>query len=82
MLGGHRARPAAMSQEQLRAFLARVQDDVELRQQVLGSSTADDVARIATSLGFDVSGDELLRASGKRIGRVTITKQDMPGEYS
>lgn len=82
MLGTTTIDPPAMSQEQLRAFLARVQDDGELRRQVLGSSTADDVARIATSLGFDVSGDELLRASGKRIGRVTITKQDMPGEYN
>lgn len=82
MLGTTAIGPPAMSQEQLRAFLARVQDDGELRRQVLGSSTADDVARIATSLGFDVSGDELLRASGKRIGRVTITKQDMPGEYN
>lgn len=71
-----------MSQEQLRAFLARVQDDAQLRALVLSASTADDVARIATSLNFDVSGDELLRASGKRIGRVTITKQDMPGEYN
>ena len=35
MLGSHRARPAAMSQEQLRAFLARVQDDEALRRQVL-----------------------------------------------
>lgn len=82
MLGTTTIDPPDMSQEQLRAFLARVQDDGELRRQVLGSSTADDVARIATSLGFDVSGDELLRASGKRIGRVTITKQDMPGEYN
>jgi predicted ribosomally synthesized peptide with nif11-like leader len=82
MLGTTTIDTPAMSQEQLRAFLARVQDDGELRRQVLGSSTADDVARIATSLGFDVSGDELLRASGKRIGRVTITKQDMPGEYN
>ncbi len=71
-----------MSQDQLRAFLARVQDDGELRRQVLSASTADDVARIAASLGFDVSGDEVLRSSGQRIGRVTITKQDMPGEYS
>ncbi|MBC1260261.1 Nif11-like leader peptide family natural product precursor [Synechococcus sp. BSF8S] len=71
-----------MSQDQLRAFLARVQDDGELRRLVLSASTADDVARIAASLGFDVSGDEVLRSSGQRIGRVTITKQDMPGEYS
>lgn len=71
-----------MSQDQLRAFLARAQDDGELRRRVLSASTADDVARIAASLGFDVSGDEVLRSSGQRIGRVTITKQDMPGEYS
>ncbi len=71
-----------MSQEQLRAFLARVQDDDTLRRQVLAASTADDVARIAMGLGFAVSGDELLRASGQKIGRVRITKQDMPGEYN
>ena len=46
------------------------------------ASTADDVAQIAAGLGYEFSGDELLRASGQKIGRVTITKQDVPGEYN
>ncbi|MFN5160552.1 MAG: Nif11-like leader peptide family natural product precursor [Cyanobacteriota bacterium] len=71
-----------MSQEQLRAFLARVQDDQALRQKVLAAATADDVAQLAQAMGFEVSGDELLRSSGKKIGRVTIRKQDLPGEYN
>ncbi|MCP9849236.1 Nif11-like leader peptide family natural product precursor [Cyanobium sp. Morenito 9A2] len=71
-----------MAHQQLKDFLGRVQDDPALRQQVLAASTADDVAQIAAALGYPFSGDELLRASGQTIGRVTITKQDIPGEYS
>jgi predicted ribosomally synthesized peptide with nif11-like leader len=71
-----------MSREQLTDFLKRVQDDPALRRQVTSASTADDVAQIAAGLGYEFSGDELLRASGQKIGRVTITKQDVPGEYN
>ena len=71
-----------VSLEQLKAFLARVQDDNALRAQVLAASTADDVAQIAAGLGFEFSGDALLRVSGQRYGRVTVTKQDLPGEYN
>jgi predicted ribosomally synthesized peptide with nif11-like leader len=71
-----------MSLDQLKAFLARVQDDDGLRAQVLAAATADDVAQIAAGLGFEFSGDALLRASGQRFGRVTVTKQDIPGEYN
>ncbi len=59
-----------------------MQDDQALKSQVLSSSTADDVAQIAQSLGFEVSGDELLRFSGKKVGKVTVKKNDMPGEYN
>ena len=44
-------------------------------------TTADDVARIAFGLGFEFSGDELLRFSGQKVGRVTVSKQEHPGEY-
>ena len=71
-----------MSIEQLKAFLARMQDEVGLRQSVLAAATADDVAQIALGLGYEFSGDELLRLSGQKVGRVTVTKQDMPGEYN
>ena len=71
-----------MSIDQLKAFLGRVQDDSSLRLAVQAAATADDVAQIGAGLGYEFSGDELLRLSGQRVGRVTVTKQDLPGEYN
>lgn len=71
-----------MSLDQLKAFLGRVQDDPSLREAVQAEATADDVAQIGGGLGYEFSGDELLRLSGKKVGRVTVTKQDLPGEYN
>jgi predicted ribosomally synthesized peptide with nif11-like leader len=71
-----------MSLEQLKRFLGVMQDDAALRQQVLAAATADDVAQIGQRLGYTFSGDELLRFSGQKVGRVTVTKQDIPGEYN
>jgi predicted ribosomally synthesized peptide with nif11-like leader len=71
-----------MSLDQLRQFLLRMQNDPALRQQVLAAATADDVAQIALKLGYEFSGDELLRSSGQRFDRVTVRKNDIPGEYN
>ena len=71
-----------MAIDQLKDFLQKMQDEPALKQEVLSSSTADDVALIAQRLGFEVSGDELLRFSGKKVGKVTVKKNDLPGEYS
>jgi predicted ribosomally synthesized peptide with nif11-like leader len=71
-----------MSLDQLKAFLGKMQDDNSLRQVVMAAATADDVAQIGASRGYEFSGDELLRLSGKKVGRVTVNKQDIPGEYS
>jgi predicted ribosomally synthesized peptide with nif11-like leader len=71
-----------LSLDQLKAFLARLQGDTALRDQVLAAATADDVAQIALGLGFEFSGDELLRVSGQRFDRVTVHKNDIPGEYN
>jgi predicted ribosomally synthesized peptide with nif11-like leader len=73
---------AAMALDQLKAFLARMQADEALKGQVLAAATADDVAQIALKLGFEFSGDELLRVSGQRFDRVTVRKNDIPGEYN
>jgi len=70
-----------MAFEQIEAFLKKMQSEPELKNEVLAASTADDVARIALKLGFEFSGDELLRISGKKVGRVTVRKKDLPGEY-
>ncbi|MCT0199322.1 Nif11-like leader peptide family natural product precursor [Synechococcus sp. CS-1325] len=71
-----------MSREQLKAFLSRMQNDAELKRQVLAAATADDVAQIALKSGFEFSGDELLRASGQTFDKVTVRKNDIPGEYN
>jgi len=71
-----------MAIDQLQAFLLKMQSDPALKNEVLESSTADDVARIALKLGFEFSGDELLRISGKKVGKVTVIKNDLPGEYN
>ena len=77
-----RPRASAMALDQLKAFLAVVQDDPALRQAISSAATADDVAQIGAGLGYSFSGDELLRLSGKRVGRVTVRKNDLPGEYN
>ena len=70
-----------MALDQLKAFILTMQADDDLRQTVMAASTADDVAKIAYRLGFEFSGDELLRFNGKKVGRVTVVKPDHPGEY-
>ena len=70
-----------MGLDQLKAFLKKMQSDQQLKNEVLASSTADDVAQIGLKLGYEFSGDELLRLSGKKVGRVTVRKNDVPGEY-
>jgi predicted ribosomally synthesized peptide with nif11-like leader len=71
-----------MSLDQLKAFLGRMDNDFSLRQAVMAAATADDVAQIAAALSYEFSGDELLRLSGQKVGRVKVTKQDIPGEYN
>tara|TARA_Y100001968_G_scaffold70172_1_gene61314 strand:+ start:488 stop:703 length:216 start_codon:yes stop_codon:yes gene_type:complete len=71
-----------MSLDQLRMFLKEMQNNESLKEEVLSSSTADDVALIALKEGYEFSGDELLRFSGKKVGRVTVQKNDVPGEYN
>lgn len=71
-----------MSLDQLKAFLVKVQDDPSLRRSVQAAATADDVAQMAAGLGYEFSGDELLRFSGQKVGRVTVRKQETPGEYN
>ena len=71
-----------MSLDQLKRFLKEMQNDESLKEEVISSSTADDVALIALRRGYEFSGDELLRFSGKKVGKVTVMKNDVPGEYN
>ena len=71
-----------MSLDNLMQFLKKMQIDDSLKDEVLSSSTADDVAMIALRRGYEFSGDELLRFSGNKVGKVTVHKNDVPGEYN
>ena len=71
-----------MSLDNIKEFLQKMQADQDLKNEVLSASTADDVARIAMRLGYEFSGDELLRFSGQKVGKVTVRKNDIPGEYN
>ena len=70
-----------MAFEHLQQFLARVQAEPALRQALEEAMTADDVARLAQELGFEVSGSEMLRFSGRTASGLTGTRIDHPGEY-
>ncbi len=59
-----------MALDQLEAFLKKMQSEPALKNG------------IALKLGFEFSGDELLRMSGKKVGAVTVKKNDIPGEYN
>ena len=71
-----------MSFDQIKKFLIKMQSDNLLKHEVLSASTADDVALIALKRGYEFSGDELLRFSGKKVDKVTVRKNDVPGEYN
>ena len=70
-----------MSTDQLKQFFAHIARDPALKQQVSQAVSADATALIAQQLGYEVSGDELLRFSGKSSSGVSVTKIQHPGEY-
>ena len=70
-----------MSFSEIRRFLKKMQADNDLKGKVTSSATADDVALIAQRLGYDFSGDDLLRFNGQKVDKVTVRKVEHPGEY-
>ena len=70
-----------MSFEEIRKFLKKMQSDDSLKEKVTSSSTADDVALIGQRLGYNFSGDDLLRFNGQKVDKVTVRKVNHPGEY-
>ncbi|ABM71585.1 conserved hypothetical protein [Prochlorococcus marinus str. MIT 9515] len=58
-----------------------MQSEDNLKKDVTSSATADDVALIAQKLGYNFSGDDLLRFNGQTVDKVTVRKVDHPGEY-
>ena len=71
-----------MSLDQLKAFLTELQKNKELFNAIRVAATANEIAEIASNLGYQFSGDELKAASKERIAGVRIKKQDTSPSYS
>ena len=51
-----------MSEEQLKAFLEKVQSDTSLQEKLKGAADPEAVAAIAKEVGFSISADDLTKA--------------------
>ncbi|ABM79128.1 Nif11-like leader peptide family natural product precursor [Prochlorococcus marinus] len=51
-----------MSEEQLKAFLEKVQGDTSLQEQLKAAADTDAVAAIAKEAGFSISAEDLTQA--------------------
>ena len=54
-----------MSEEQLKAFLEKVQDDTNLQEKLKAAADSDEVIAIAKEAGFMFSADELTKAQSE-----------------
>ena len=79
-----------MSEEQLKAFLEKVQGDTSLQEKLKAAADADAVAAIAKEAGFSISADDLAKAqselSDKELEGVAggfggITGKAWPGDF-
>ena len=54
-----------MSEEQLKAFIEKVQDDTSLQEKLKAAADANAVAAIAKEAGFNISSDDLNKAQSE-----------------
>ena len=62
-----------MSEEQLKAFLEKVQVDTSLQEKLNGAADADAVTAIAKEAGFSISADDLKKAQSE------ISEEELEG---
>ena len=71
-----------MTFDQVKAFLAELQQNKDLLSAIRNAATANEIAEIAHEYGFQFSGDELKAISKSNIPGVKIKKQDTSPSYS
>ena len=71
-----------MTLDQLKAFLAELQQNNELLSTINNAGTANEIAEIAHKYGFQFSGEELKAISKSHIPGVKVKKQDTSPSYS
>ena len=62
-----------MSEEQLKAFLEKVQGDTSLQEKLKAAADANAVAAIAKEAGFSISADDLTKAQSE------ISEEELEG---
>ena len=68
--------------DNLKAFLAELQQNKELLALVANAPTADEIAEIANEFGYKFSGDELKAISKENIPGIKVKRQDTSPSYS
>lgn len=71
-----------MTVDQLKAFLAEIQQNKELLRAIGNAATANEIAEIASEFGFQFSGNELKAISKENIPGVKVNRQDTSPSYS
>ena len=71
-----------MAIDQLKSFLSEIQQNQELLNAVKVAATANEIAEIAITFGYQFSGDELKAATKESFAGVKIKKQDISPSYS
>ena len=74
--------PSTLSVDQLKAFLAELQQNDVLLSSIKNAATANEIAQIANEFGFEFSGDELKAISKENVPGVKVKKQDTSPSYS
>ena len=71
-----------MTVDQLKAFLAELQQNKELLRSIEKTATANEVVQVANEFGFKFSGDELKAISQNNIPGVKLKQQETFPSYS
>ena len=70
-----------LSLDQLKEFLQEIKINKRLYEKVSKVGTADDIASIAQSLGYEFTGIELKSIKNKDLEGIKIKKQDTSPSY-
>ena len=70
-----------MSLDQLKEFLQEIKKNKKLYEKVSKVGTADEIASIAQSFGYEFTGNELKSINNKELRGVKIKKQDTSPSY-
>ena len=60
-----------MSEEQLKAFIAKAKDDQSIQEKLKSANTSEDVVAIAKDHGHEFTANKIIELSEKELGEVS-----------